>query len=234
MQAAIPTILKPGYQSAANRNSFGSQIVPENEFTKERADNLKMFRGTKNSTYDAAAQGIAKVGETMGAGRYENDISKISPETLKHIWRTYTGGLGAFVSDTIGVAAMTAADPAQVEKGDIPIVKSFIKEQDVKPIRGRFYDLANEARAAAVEFAQAKKAGDVDAMDAIQNNPAKETLLSLDKMISKTIKAAAKLRDEEVDVNSDKKLTPAEKRAALKALEQEEELLYRDAIAAFQ
>jgi hypothetical protein len=234
MQAAIPTILKPGYQSATNRNSFGSQIVPESEFTKDRADNLKMFRATKNSAYDSAAQGIASVGEAMGAGRYENDITKVSPETLKHYWRTYTGGLGAFITDTIGVAGMTAADPAQVESGDIPIIKSFVKQQDVKPIRGRFYDLAKEAKAASVEFAQARKAGDAEALDKIMNSPEKIELLGLDRMISATARAAAKLRDQEVEINADKSLTPSQKRAALKELEQAEEELYRAAIASFK
>jgi hypothetical protein len=256
MQAAIPTILKPGYQSATNRNSFGSQIVPESEFTKDRADNLKMFRATKNSAYDSAAQGIAWLGtdmvpamaEKLGAspetvkavrdaatvGRYENDITKVSPETLKHYWRTYTGGLGAFITDTIGVAGMTAADPAQVESGDIPIIKSFVKQQDVKPIRGRFYDLAKEAKAASVEFAQARKAGDAEALDKIMNSPEKVELLGLDRMISATARAAAKLRDQEVEINADKSLTPSQKRAALKELEQAEEELYRAAIASFK
>jgi hypothetical protein len=233
--ATVPTVFKPLSESAANRNSFGSQIVPENELTKDRPDNLKMFRGTKNSMYDKAAQGMAAAGVMAGfAGQYENDITKVSPETLKSLWRTYTGGLGQFVTDSVGLASMTVADPSQVEVGDVPIVKDFVHDQDVKPIRGRYYDLAREAHAAITEFEQAKKAGDGDALDAIFKDDAKARLVGLGRMVRSTNKAAAAVRDEAVDVNADKQMAPAAKRAALKKIEQTEEELYRAAIEAFK
>lgn len=232
--ATVPTVLKPGVQIAANRNSFGSQVVPENEMTKDRPDNLKMFKGTKGTAYDVAAQGIAAAGEAMGAGRFENDLSKVSPETLKLLWRTYTGGLGQFVTDVAGLANVGVADGANLEASDVPVVKDFVKPNDVKAIRGRYYDLTKEARAAAEEFKQAKKAGDGEAIDKIMQRPEKAELLGFDRMIKATNKAVASIRDEMVDVNADKSLSLAEKRAKLKALEKEEEAIYRDAIAAFR
>lgn len=230
--AGVPTILKPGIQIATNRNAFGSQVVPENDFTKDRPDNLKMTRGTKGSVFDATAQAIAAGGEKLGAGRYENDITKVSPETLKLLWRTYTGGLGLFVTDTAGLANVGAS--ASVETGDIPILKDFLKANDVKAIRGRYYNLTKDARAAAEEFRQAKKAGDGEAIDNIMARPEKAELLGFDRMIKATNMAVAAIRDEMVDVNADKSLSLAEKRAKLKELERQEEALYRDAIAAFR
>jgi hypothetical protein len=228
-------VLKPAFQIAANRNSFGSQVMPENEFTKDRPDNLKMYRGTKGSVFDLTAQGIAKAGETLGAGRYENDMTKISPETLKMLWRTYTGGLGSFVTDMGGLANIAAQDAGNLEVADVPVIKDFVKGgTDVRQIRGRFYDLSKEARAASTEFKQAKKAADDEAMDDILNRPEKAELLGLDKMISATTKAAATLRDEMVDINADKTLSLTDKRAKLKELEQAEAEIYRDAIAAFK
>jgi Large polyvalent protein associated domain 38/ADP-Ribosyltransferase in polyvalent proteins len=234
VSSVIPTVIKPAYQIATNRNSFGSQVVPDSELTKDRPDNLKMFKGTKGSAYDAAAQGIAAAGEALGAGRYENDITKVSPETLKMLWRTYTGGLGQFVTDAAGFANVAAQDGANVEASDMPIVKDFLKPNDVKPIRGRFYDLTKDARAAAEEFKQAKKAGDGEAMDKIMDKPEKAELLGLDRLIKSTTKAAGAIRDEMVDINGDKDLSLAEKRAKLKELEREEEAIYRDAIEAFR
>jgi len=231
--ATIPTIIKPGFQIATNRNSFGSQIVPDNEFTKDRPDNLKLYRGTKGSPFEAVSQGLASAGEAMGAGRYENDISKVSPETLKMLWRTYTGGLGQFVTD-LGSLANVAARDASVETSDVPIVKDFVKANDVKAIRGRYYDLVKEAHAASEEFKQAKKAGDDEAMDAILSNPDKAQMMSFDRMIRSTSKAAAEMRDAMVDINADKSLGLAEKRAKLKEIEKDEEALYRDAIAVFR
>ena len=234
VQASVPTVLRPAFDSAANRSSFGSQIVPESSFTKDKPDNLKMNRNTKNTVFDKAAQGIAQAGQATGSGTYENDWSKVSPETLKFMWRTYTGGLGAFVTDSIGVASMTADNPAQVEAGDVPIVKDFVRTTDVKQIRSRFYELSKEARAISQEFEQAKKAGDDAAIDTLLSNPSKEALFGLDKLIKQTSKAAAALRDEAVEINADTKMTSTEKRAALKSLEKDEEDLYRDAIKAFK
>lgn len=232
--AMIPTVIKPGFELATNHNSFGTQITPENDFTKDRPDNLKMFRGTKNSVYESAAQGIAEGGQLLGAGKYENDISKVSPETLKFLWRTYTGGLGQFVTDTAGFTRNMSQAPGDVTSSEVPFVKDFYKANDVKPIRGRFYDLAEEVKKVSVEFAQAKKAGDGPAMDEILAQPRKAQLLSLDRLVKLTAKSAAQIRDEEVDINADTKMTPQEKKAALKELERQEEILYRSAIGAFK
>lgn len=232
-QAASPTIIKPLVETAVNRNHFGSPIVPETPATKSQPDNLKMYRGTKGTVYDALAQQIAAAGELTGAGRYENDITKISPETLKSVWRTYTGGLGQFVADSIGAASL-ATEPGEMSSSDIPIAKDFWRAQDVKPIRSRYYDLAREAKEAATEFQQAKKAGDGEAIDSIFARPGQAELIALDKMFKKSSHAAAAIRDEEVTVNADKSLSTAEKRDRLKELENQEESIYRDALDVFK
>jgi hypothetical protein len=233
-QAVTPTVFKPVTNSALNRNAFGSQIVPESELTKDRPDNLKMFRATKNSAYDKAAQGIASIGELFGAGKYENDITKVSPESLKEAWRTYTGGLGQFVTDSIGLTGMLATEPGQVEVGDVPIVKDFVRTPDVKPVRGRYFQLAREAHAAITEFEQAKKAGDGEAIDKLMADQDKARLVGVGRMVRSVTQAAAAIGDEKVSINSDQKLSGAEKREKLKAIEQDEERLYRSAIEAFK
>ena len=233
--AAVPTLLKTPVQVMVNRNSFGSQIVPDNEFTKDRPDNLKMFRGTKGSAFDATAQGIAAAGVMAGAGKYENDITKVSPETLKFLWRTYTGGMGQFVTDVGGLANIAAQAPGSIEVSDVPVAKDFVKSNDdTRLLRGRYYDMTKEARKASEEFRQAKKAGDSDAMDKILSSPDKEEMIILSKFILSTNKAAAAIRDEMVDINSRTDLSLAEKRSELKKLERDEAELYRDAIETFR
>lgn len=232
-QAATPTVIKPLVESAMNRNSFGSQVVPESELTKDKPDNLKMNRGTKNTAYDKAAQGIASAGELFGAGKYENDITKVSPETLKSLWRTYTGGLGQFITDSAGVASMASKDMSQVEASDVPIIKDFYRPANVNPIRSRYYDLSKEAKAAITEFEQAKKLGDGDELSKIADGE-KGQLIGLGRMVRSTSKAAAALGDEKVEIAANKDLTDAEKRAELKRIEKEEEELYRSGIEAFK
>lgn len=233
--ALVPSIGQMPAQLAMNRNSFGSQIVPENDFTENRPDNLKMNRATKNSAYDKAAQKIAAGGVELGlAGRYENDITKVSPETLKLLWANFTGGLGTFVADTVGVAAMAPDPDIDLTIGEIPIAKDFVRNQSVKPLRSRYFELTKEARTAIDEFKEAKKAGDGEAIDAILADEGKMEALALDKMMKADSKAAKEMRELAVDINADTTLTPGQKRARLKELEQEEEALYRDAIKAFQ
>ncbi|WP_205184140.1 LPD38 domain-containing protein [Burkholderia sp. LMG 13014] len=232
--SSVPTVIKPLAETAANRNHFGSQIVPDTPSTKAQPDNLKMFRGTKGSVYDALAQQIAAAGELTGARRYENDLTKVSPETLKYIWRTYTGGLGQFVTDSIGAAGLAGSDISSMSSSDVPIVKDFWRQNDVKPLRSRYYDLAREAKAAADEFHVAKKAADGEALDDIFARPEQAEMISLDRMTQRYGKAISAIRDEEVTINADKALSTAEKRARLKELEGDEESLYRSALDAFR
>jgi len=232
-QAFIPTVAKPLDEARTNRNSFGQQVVPENENTKDKPDNLKMYRGTKGTVYDKAAQKIASWGEITGAGKYENDITKVSPETLKSLWRTYTGGLGTFITDSVSLAGLGSAAPDTIDSNDVPIIKRFYRELDVKDIRGRYYDLTKEAKAAITEFEQAKKLGDGDELAKIVEGD-KGQLIGLGRMVRATSKAAAALGDEKVEVNANKDLTDAEKRAELKRIEKDEEELYRAGIEAFK
>jgi hypothetical protein len=132
------------------------------------------------------------------------------------------------------LAKLALDDPKAIEMADVPVVKSFAKGQDVSAIRGRFYEMTKDIRATAEEFKQAKKAGDGDALDKILNTPSKAELLGLEKIVTKTTQAAAKLRDAEVDINADKSMPLIEKRAAIKELQAQEEALYRAAIEAFK
>lgn len=232
--AIMPTVGRPYDEIASNRSAFGSALFPETEQTKDRPDNLKMNRGTKNSPYDKAAQGIAAVGAALGSRPYENDPSKVSPETLKLLWRTYTGGLGAFIADATGYAGMAMSDASQIESGDVPIVKDFWRPVDIKPIQGRFYDLEREVKAVNTEFKLAAKAGDGDAVQKLAADPEKARVLGLTSMIAQLNKAAGQLADQAVDTNADKSLTGAEKRAKLKAIDVQREQLYRTGIAAFK
>ncbi|AAQ55007.1 DarB-like antirestriction protein [Burkholderia phage Bcep22] len=232
--SAVPTVIKPLAETSANRNHFGSQIVPDTPSTKAQPDNLKMYRATKGTVYDALAQQIAAAGELTGARRYENDLTKVSPETLKYVWRTYTGGLGQFVTDSIGAASLAGSDMGSMSSSDVPIVKDFWRQNDVKPLRSRYYDLAREAKAAAEEFHVAKKAADGEALDDIFARPEQSEMISLDRMTQRYSKAISAIRDEAVTVNADKTLSTEQKRARLKELEGEEEVLYRGALEAFK
>jgi hypothetical protein len=233
--AHVPTVTKLPVQIAMNRNSFGSKIVPETDATKNRPDNLKMARRTKNSVFDHVAQGIADAGVKIGYGdKYENDLSKVSPETLRLVWQTYAGGLGRFITDTGSAASMALDDPSQMERGDIPFGTDFYKPDSLNPIRTRYFDLAHDAQKAIDQFQAAKKQRDAAEMSRVIANPDNKTAISLSKMLTATNKVEGIYADRAVEINADKTLTPAQKRAQLKTIEDQQEKIYRNAIGAFK
>lgn len=227
MMAHVPTVVKFPAQVAVNRSSFGSKVVPESDNTKNRPDNLKMNRVTKGTIYDKAAQAIADEG-------YENDLSKVSPETLKAAWSTYTGGLGRFLADTGSLAMLAATEPEALQKTDFPFATDFVKPDKMTPVRSRFYDLSTEARKVIDEFTMANKMGDRPAVDAVKADKVQKHLAALGKMIKKVNETQAAYADKAVEINADKNLTTAQKRAELKKIEVEQEKMYREAIAAFK
>lgn len=232
--AHLPTVARVPGQVWLNRNSFGSQVAPETNTTKNRPDNLKMNRGTKNSVYDKTAQAIADAGELIGADKYSNDLTKVSPETLKLIYSTYTGGLGRFIADSAGFAGLSADGDVNLELADVPILKDFARGDNMKPIRTRYFDLSDEARKSIDEFAQAKKMGDRDEMKRIVKDPERRMHLAMAKMVKSVNEVQGIFSDQAVLINANKDLTPAEKRAKLKAIEDEQEAIYRKSIKAFQ
>lgn len=232
--AHVPTVAKVPAQSWLNRSSFGGKVVPETDNTKNRPDNLKLNRNTKGSPYDATAQLIAQAGELVGADKYSNDLSKVSPETLKLIYTTYTGGLGRFIADSAGLASFSTQGDVDIGVADVPVLKDFVKPDTIAPIRSRYFDLSREAKKSIDEFAQAKKMLDGPAMRAIAQDPERRTHLAMAKMIKSVNEVQGLYGDRAVAINADKSLTTGQKRAQLKELEEEQEAIYKKAIEAFR
>jgi hypothetical protein len=228
--AATPTAVRPLAELAFNRNVFGSQIVPESQFNEMAPDNTKMNRTTKGTPFDSAAQWIASLSDKP----YEDSISKISPETLKYLWSTYTGGLGRFVTDTIGITRLGVQAPDTVSSSEVPFIKDFWQSQDVKPLRSRYYEAAKQAKEAAMQFKLAKKAGDGESIDNLMREPRMAELVGLDSMFTKMSASVRQLREQQVEVNADETLSLADKRRKLKEIENQEEELYRAALEAFK
>lgn len=230
--AITPTAVKPALELGANRNSFGSNIMPEGSSTAP--DSQKMWRNTKGGAFDKIAQSIADAGVAMGAGRYENDITKVSPESLRYLWRTYTGGLGTFIVDSADLAKLGVTAPGDIEVEHVPIAKDFIKPNGVRAIRSRFMEMKREVESASAEFANAKKAMDDGEMDRLDADEGKAAMRGLSRWMRRTAKAATELSDQIVEVNADPDLTDSQKRAMVKEIEAEQESIYRDALEMFK
>ena len=208
---ALPTAAQIPGAVAVNRTGMGSSIFPENPFDKSMPDNLKMWRNTKGSLSDDLAQTLTGVG------------LEVSPETLKHLGRTATGGSGAFIGSVFeaGDLKMKGAD---LEVKEMPFVRKFVKEGSVSDYRSAFYEARSEASKAADDFARAKKMGDMMSAQRMARDNAE--LIAMDKYadsLSKMIKAK---RDAQDAIKNDERFTVAEKRLKLKVMEAEEKKVY--------
>lgn len=215
----------------ANRNSMGSDIVPDSPFDEGKPDSMKVFRSTKGTIYDKAARAANEL--TGGTESQAGGIS-VSPETLKYWTHTVTGGAGAFISDSVGLAGLGArylyngADP---DKGDlrpefkeIPIFRRFAKEEGVQDRRRVFWTAAGEVREAQADLTRAKKIHDDAGEGKVWAQRGELVAMgAYMASVSKMVKAQRDLVDE---VMADKTTSLAYKRARVRALEKEEQTLY--------
>lgn len=176
-----PTVLKPGAMIGMNRGAFGNQLMPEGEWNKESPDRQKMWRNTRGSVYDMAAN------SPMLAW------ADVSPESLKTVFQYIVGGAGRFVADSAGTGkGMFDGKPFDIEK--MPIVNKFVGINDVEEYRGRFYEQLAEADATMQKINQLKKTDPQAALKLRQENRDDVALSRRAQGLKKMMKA---LRDRE-------------------------------------
>jgi len=213
MYGLLPTTLRIPTEITNNFSSFtGREIYPEKEWYKSEPDNEKMWRGTKGTVYDISAQYLASIGV------------EISPEVLKSLTRTATGGSGAFVDSTIS-GAILKKEGAELETREIPFVRKMYGEATIQDIRARFGKAKDEVRTAKEKFDAARRSNDISRVEKVFDD--KKELLDLNNFANKTSEVIKIFRDEQDAIKLDDKYTTAEKRLKIKELEKQEEGFYR-------
>jgi len=216
----MPTAMKIAAQPIFNKQLFsGNELMPESQFDKSQPDRQKMFRTTKGTMYDEVA------------GWLEHAGFDVSPETLKYITRTGTGGAGSLV-DTAISAAMLKSEGAELDTQEIPFVRKGYMELGIKDKRAAYYKAREEARTAAEEFNRARRANDVGKMRAVVED--KRELLALDRYANKLAAAIDAARDQQDAVRADENLSVKEKRLKLKDMESQEAKFYDQYLDVFK
>jgi len=208
---ALPTLAQIPASVGMNRTTMGVPMYPESAFDKYQPDNEKMWRATKGTIPDMIAQALDQGG------------IEVSPETIKYLTRTFTGGAGQFVT-SIGDAAWLTANGASLEVKEQPFVRKFYTETDVREARSAYHAAVAEAEKAVREGKSILKMGDHAAYGAyrVEN----QEFYALDRM-AKAQAAAIKARRNYADaIRADKSLSVKEKRDRLKAAEAQEQVIY--------
>lgn len=226
----LPTAIKIPALPAANLTDFGGPMRPD-EAKDDMPDNLKMYRGTRGSLYDKAAQGLSRGFEAIGIGSpYENNWNDISPETIKYLFKTLAGGTGGFMADSASLLNVLASGSAP-DVSEVPFLRSGMRESTVKDARARFYDLGKDAKGHVEAWKRAVDAGDDKAAGEYERDG---ELMALGQMMDGYRKQATSLRDMMTQEMQREDLTLAEKRLKQKSYESQEAEIYRDFIRQFR
>ena len=114
----IPTMVRPYTELMFNKDGLGRIIRPEWMETRPMFAKDRMYPHTMNTYGGEVAYSMAETAEALGIG--------VSPESIKHLFQVYTGGIGG----TMGRLANIASDAYNkgwegVKKKDIPLTRRF-------------------------------------------------------------------------------------------------------------
>lgn len=213
-----------------NRNAFGGDIVPDSKFDEGRPDNLRMYRGTKGSAYDAVTSFLNQA--TGGTASMPGYID-VSPETLKFWTSALTGGTGTFLYDVshlaglVGRYALSTDDNKEAllpDRREVPILRDYSRQEDVHDARRAYWEAVKEAEATLTDFNRARRMMDHEAANKIlQDNREALQLANMSRSFGRMVKYQ---RDRVDKINADETSSLAYKRAAIKQLERAETQIY--------
>ena len=114
----VPTMVRPYTELMFNKDGLGRIIRPEWMETRPMFAKDRMYPHTMKTYGGEVAYSMAETAEALGIG--------VSPESIKHLFQVYTGGIGG----TMGRLANIASDAYNkgwegIKKKDIPLARRF-------------------------------------------------------------------------------------------------------------
>lgn len=230
----LPTIPQAALAPVINRTGLGTPIYPESPFDSSQPDNLKMWRSTQGTLWADSAQALNAI---TGGSAVEKGWLDISPETLKYLWATATGGTGRFFVDSVTLADNIAAEGLElsdVESREVPILRKFVRSAgDVRGTRAQYWRKAEEVKEAVELFRRVRRVEDYAERSKLTRRIAAEKgeLFALGKAMDKFNKAIRAKRDQIQAVIADDSRSLSHRRALVRKLEKEEAALYDQFVA---
>ncbi|MCK2097472.1 LPD38 domain-containing protein [Thauera aromatica] len=216
---ASPTMAQILLAVAFNRTTMGGPLMPENPNDKFQPDRLKLHRPTQGTMSDQLA------GALYAAGL------DVSPETINHLGRTFTGGAGK-LAQTVVDSVWLKAHGVELDVKEMPFVRQVYTKTDVRNARGAYYRAVDEAKRAASEAKNTLKMGDHAKYASLVVDT--REMLSLD-LAANRFSAAIKARRDYIDsIRLSDDYTVAEKRQLVKQEEETERDLYERYLEVFK
>lgn len=231
LSAITPTVLDPWVEVMTNKRSTGAPLAPDDERMDGTPvpDSSRYWGATRGSIFE---QVTTWLNEATGGTKAYPGLIDVSPESVKNVFRYYTGGAGSFLYDVLNTASMTVqigADAA-VESNTIPFVKQLYKVDGVRSDMSFFMEKKREALQALAEQKAYYDTDRPDVMERIERNSGIASLGSAVKSYGSALRA---LRLQEIEVHENQSLSTAEKYEAKKTIEARKQELLRDWNGAF-
>ncbi len=115
----VPTPLRGFSELAFNEDGLGRTIRPEWLEGKNMASKEKMYSFTMDTNGGEMAYALAETAEALNM--------EVSPESIKHLWKMFTGGPVATV-DRLVDATVKLYNGEEIKAKDIPILRRFMGE----------------------------------------------------------------------------------------------------------
>lgn len=216
---AMPTVGQIAGAPIMNRSGMGGDLMPDSKFDPHQPDREKMSRATRGTMADDVA------------GALESAGLDVSPETVKHLARTFTGGAGSFAQSAVDLSILKAAG-ADVEVKEIPFIRKFYTVPDVHGARGRYYEAKTEAEKALSELNRARKTMDADKVSTVVDE--QYEMIRMAKLAERWSKMTGAARDRADAIRLTGTYTKAEERAIIRQMERDEEAMYDEYMSYFK
>ena len=223
--ALVPTIFRPMFQIATNRNFAGQPIVPEG--AKDKPDSQK-FWGTADPVLRAFAEALNSV---TGGSKTKSGYVDISPETIEHTLLSYTGGVGRVVWDSYKAIDMALTPGREFEYTKSPVIKRFIGEVGASDTQQLYSKVKKEVMASAGEYNLAYKEG-VRGKELAEIRARSMSALKAEQDLKRVETALTKIRKAETDLAIKHSIYSEEYNVRKRMLQQQKEMQMKRMIKA--
>ena len=132
LQTISPTILDPVVRVSENKDWHGGPLYPN---YNQNADNYTKFYGTARDASRSIAEWMAETTRLDDS----TPVVDVSPEWLDMTWDFYTGAVGRFAADTLGMTKKLVKGEAWEYK-EFPITRKVVGNVAPSDVKMEFYE----------------------------------------------------------------------------------------------
>lgn len=188
----VPTLFRPISQIFENKNTFGFNIYPDGSYGAEKPDSQK-FWSTNPLFYRAIAETL---NSWSGGSKIESGWIDVSPESLQHLFDSYTGGVGRILVQSIDMA-LSPSTGKPIELKNIPIADTFIGKVGYSDTLNTYSAVRRKIQVGLNELKLAEEDTSLTPAERVMLQRKNSAVLALKSTFNQTTQRLNKLREQE-------------------------------------